>query len=67
MSQARYYSPAIRRDLVSKLYWEAQSRKIPMTKLIDQIVSEKLGRYHAKRRQDDRAETGYEQLLLDLK
>jgi hypothetical protein len=38
-----------------------------MTKLIDQIVSEKLGRYHAKRRQDDRAETGYEQLLLDLK
>jgi hypothetical protein len=49
MSQGKYYSPKIRRDLVSKLYWEAQSKCVPMTKLIDQIVAESLGRYRVKR------------------
>jgi hypothetical protein len=65
MSQARYYSPKIARQLVSKLYWEAQSRKIPMTKLVNQIVAEGLGNYGAKAARRHRKK-GIEQLLLDL-
>ncbi|PYI87833.1 MAG: hypothetical protein DMF03_12505 [Verrucomicrobia bacterium] len=39
-AQAKYYSPKITRDLVSRLYREAQLQHIPMTKLVDQIVVE---------------------------
>jgi hypothetical protein len=49
MSQAKYYSPKIRRDLVSKLYWEAQSFDVPMTQLVDRIIAEGLGRYRTTR------------------
>jgi hypothetical protein len=28
MSQAKYYSPKITRDLVLRLYWEAQSQQM---------------------------------------
>jgi hypothetical protein len=66
MSQARYYSPKIRRDLVSKLYREADSKKIPMTKLIDQIVAGSLGRYRIERSRRDRRSVREEQLMLDL-
>ena len=48
MSQVQYYSPRIRRDLVTKLYWKAQSLEIPMTKLVDHIVAEGLGNYRAR-------------------
>ena len=66
MSQARYYSPKIRRDLVSKLYWEADSKNIPMTKLIDQILAESLGRYRVERPRRDRTSIREEQLMLHL-
>ena len=65
MSQAKYYSPKIARQLVAKLYWEAQTKKIPMTKLVNQIVAEGLGDYGVKRARRHRKQ-GTEQLLLDL-
>jgi hypothetical protein len=65
MSQAKYYSPKIARQLVSKLYREAQTKKIPMTKLVNQIVAEGLGNYGVKRAR--RRKQGTEQLLLDLR
>jgi hypothetical protein len=34
----RYYSPQIDRDLVSKLYYEAQARHMPMTKLASDLI-----------------------------
>ena len=66
MSQVRHYSPKIRRDLVSKLYWEAQSKNVPMTKLIDQIVAESLSPYRVKRPHRGRTTAREEQLMLDL-
>ena len=42
MAQARYYSPQISRFLVSVLYHEAQRRKIPMTKLTDELLRQQL-------------------------
>jgi hypothetical protein len=65
VSQAKYYSPKIARQLGSKLYWEAQIKKIPMTKLVNQIVAEGLGNYGVKRARRHRKQ-GTEQLLLDL-
>jgi hypothetical protein len=66
MWQAKYYSPKITRDLVSRLYWEAQSKRIPMTKLVDQIIAEGLGRYHARKRCKHRSSTFEEQLFFDF-
>ena len=43
MSQAKYYSLRIRRDLVSKLYLQARSLNVPMTQLSDRIVADSLG------------------------
>ncbi len=37
--KAKYYSPRIRRDLVSRLHQEKQARGIPMTRLADQLIS----------------------------
>ena len=36
------YSPRIDRDLVNRLYHEAQRRGIPMTKLVDQLLRKAL-------------------------
>lgn len=36
------YSPKISENLVSALYWLAKSKRIPMTKLVNQIVAEYL-------------------------
>jgi hypothetical protein len=66
MSQAKYYAPKITRDLISKLYWEAQSQRIPMTKLADQIIAEGLVRYHDRRRWKRRSSTFEEQLFFDF-
>jgi hypothetical protein len=49
MSQARYYSPKIRRDLVSKLYWGARSLDIPMTQLVNRLVAKGLNRCKRRR------------------
>jgi hypothetical protein len=37
--KAKYYSPRIRRDLVSRLHQEKEARGIPMTKLADRLIS----------------------------
>ena len=38
MAKHRHYSPPISRFLVSALYHEAKQRKIPMTKLTDDLL-----------------------------
>jgi len=38
MSRPTYYSPVIDRFLISVLYHEARHRKIPMTKLANEIL-----------------------------
>lgn len=38
MAKPRHYSPHISRFLVSVLYHEAKNRKIPMTKLTDDLL-----------------------------
>ncbi|MCP5535416.1 MAG: hypothetical protein H7A51_04180 [Akkermansiaceae bacterium] len=42
MARPHHYSPVIRRDLVSLLYHEARRRKLPMTKLVDEILRQAL-------------------------
>jgi hypothetical protein len=37
-----YYSPALRRDLVRRLYFKARELGVPMTVLNDRIVEEAL-------------------------
>ena len=44
MVRKGYYSPALRRDLVRRLYFQAQDLRIPMTVLNDRIVEEALDR-----------------------
>jgi hypothetical protein len=63
MAQKKYYSPKIRRDLVSKLYWLAHSRNIPMTELVDGFVAESLTKYTVKRVRKDRAVPAVQLLL----
>jgi hypothetical protein len=40
MARPRHYSPAIRRDLVTKLYFRAKDERIPMTKLVNRLIDE---------------------------
>lgn len=42
MARATHYSPRISRFLVSVLYHEAKLRKIPMTKLTDELLRQQL-------------------------
>ncbi len=42
MPHPRYYSPAIKRSLVSVLYYEARHRKVPMTRLTNDILTQAL-------------------------
>jgi len=42
MPRPQHYSPAIERFLVSVLYHEARHRKIPMTRLVDDIIKKAL-------------------------
>lgn len=44
----KYYTPRIRRDLITKLYHEARRRGIPMTRLTDELLSVALSSDHAK-------------------
>jgi hypothetical protein len=43
MSRPRYYSPAIKRHLVTALYHEAKRQGRPMTHLTNEIVEKGLG------------------------
>jgi hypothetical protein len=49
MKRKGYYSPALRRELVTRLYHTARELRIPMTVLNDQIVQEALDRMEASR------------------
>ena len=42
MPRAPYYSPQIRRDLITKLYFRARAEKMPMTKLTNRLLDEAL-------------------------
>jgi hypothetical protein len=44
MPRAKWYSPQLRRDLVTRLYFRAQAEKIPMTHLADRMIEEALSR-----------------------
>jgi hypothetical protein len=44
MTRKGYYSPALRRDLVSKLYHTARELRVPMTVLNDRLVEDTLNR-----------------------
>lgn len=38
----KHYSPEIRRDLVTKLYYRAKAERVPMTKLTNRLLDEAL-------------------------
>jgi hypothetical protein len=40
MAQAKYYSPALARPLITKLYFVARAKKVPMTVLSNQLVED---------------------------
>ena len=40
----RYYSPRLRRELISSLYHEARRQRIPMTELASRFVEDGLNR-----------------------
>lgn len=40
MARPRHYSPVIRRDLITKLYFRAQAERIPMTNLVNRLIEE---------------------------
>lgn len=40
MARPSHYSPLIRRDLVTKLYFRAKAERIPMTKLVNRLIDE---------------------------
>ena len=40
MPRPRHYSPVIRRDLVTKLYFRAKAERVPMTKLVNRLIDD---------------------------
>jgi hypothetical protein len=42
MPRAKWYSPQLRRDLVTRLYFRAQEEGIPMTRLVDRLIEQAL-------------------------
>jgi hypothetical protein len=44
MPRAKWYSPRLRRDLVTQLYFRAEAERIPMTRLADRLIEEALNR-----------------------
>ncbi len=42
MGRPSHYSPAIRRQIVTLLYYERVRRGIPMTRLVDEILTDAL-------------------------
>ena len=44
MPRKGYYSPALRRDLVKRLYFAAKDLRVPMTVLNDRLMEESLNR-----------------------
>ncbi len=46
MAQPRYYSPRLDRDLISRLYHQARTERVPMTALASRLVREGLAGEH---------------------
>ena len=44
MARKGYYSPALRRDLVKRLYFAAKDMRVPMTVLNDRLIEASLNR-----------------------
>ena len=40
MAHARYYSPRLDRELISRLYHQAKAERVPMTALASRLVRE---------------------------
>jgi hypothetical protein len=51
---AKYYSPQIRRDLVSLLYHEAKRQGKPMTHLVDELLAATLHDTPRRSKEDGR-------------
>ena len=47
MGVSKWYSPQLRRDLVTKLYFRAKAEGVPMTRLVNRLVEESLSRTFA--------------------
>ena len=49
MPRNGYYSPVLRRDLVTRLYYAAKDARLPMTKLQDRLVEDALNRISTRK------------------
>jgi hypothetical protein len=49
MPRKGYYSPVLRRDLVTRLYHAAKDARLPMTKLQDRLLEDALNRITTRR------------------
>lgn len=49
MQRKGYYSPALRRDLVTRLYHTARELRVPMTVLNDRLVENALNQITVRR------------------
>ena len=49
MARNGYYSPVLRRDLVTRLYYAAKDARLPMTKLQDRLVEDALDRITSRK------------------
>ena len=44
MAKAKWYSPQLSREIVSRLYHRAKANRVPMTVLANRIMEEALGK-----------------------
>jgi hypothetical protein len=49
MPRNGYYSPVLRRDLVTRLYYAAKEARLPMTKLQNRLLEDALDRISTRR------------------
>jgi hypothetical protein len=49
MPREVYYSPVLRRDLVTRLYYAAKEARLPMTKLQDRLIEDALNRISTRK------------------
>jgi hypothetical protein len=49
MPRNGYYSPVLRRDLVTRLYYAAKDARLPMTTLQDRLVEDALDRITSRK------------------
>jgi hypothetical protein len=42
MTRAKWYSPQLSREIVSRLYFKAKAERIPMTVLVNRLIKQAL-------------------------